>query len=587
MRSLKSLLALVAASALWPGYLCLAAFASRLGPWPRGPATFASAALQGCAAASFLMSIAMRLLAEEGWAERVLGMPRSVSKQLRALTGLIGCAAILFLIPNDLLARGTLIWRERPVPALEIRRLLVMMFEVAAFAGAAAAARPRSSLVQWLWATPERLGALGKRPRITRVVFMIAVVIPLGLDAAGFCDTARRLSLGALQFLSVLIAVAVLRAILLRSIDRDAWRWIRLKRGPALDAEVEEAAAPRDIPARLRTLTNYLMPVVGLLGVAWVWDVDWALFRFVFNQTLWTFDGSIPVTIGDLLRATLFAILSGLAWKHMSTLFAVFVFPRMTDDPGIRYAVVTLCRYAALGLGSLATLSSIHVGMEKIGVVLAALGVGLGFGLQEVVSNFVCGIILLLERPIRVGDVVTVSGTTGKVDRINIRATTIVNGDNQSMIVPNRAFITGDLVNWTLRDKVVRVAIHIKVAHGSDPDRVTELMIAIAQADPDVLATPAPSSQMEEFGDSGLVFGLYAHVPEPGLLGKVRHRLFREIQRQFKEQGIELPTQELVVKPDPDDPRRRPRPPHLGRVHHAAEHAVPRPHQAAEHLDVE
>src|SRR5207253_3418534 len=109
----------------------------------------------------------------------------------------------------------------------------------------------------------------------------------------------------------------------------------------------------------------------------------------------------------------------------------------------------------------LAGLSAIHLGLEKIGMVLAALGVGLGFGLQEIVSNFVCGIILLLERPIRVGDVVTVSGMTGKVDRINIRATTIINGDNQSIIVPNREFITGNLVNWTHKDRILRVAIRV------------------------------------------------------------------------------------------------------------------------------
>src|SRR5207302_4028048 len=141
----------------------------------------------------------------------------------------------------------------------------------------------------------------------------------------------------------------------------------------------------------------------------------------------------------------------------------VFVFPRMPDDPGVRFAAVTLCRYAVLGLGLLCGLSAVHMGLERIGMVLAALGVGLGFGLQEIVSNFVCGIILLLERPIRIGDVVTVASTTGKVDRINIRATTIINGDNQSMIVPNREFITGNLVNWTHKDKILRVTIKVGV----------------------------------------------------------------------------------------------------------------------------
>ena len=196
-------------------------------------------------------------------------------------------------------------------------------------------------------------------------------------------------------------------------------------------------------------------------------------------------------------------------------------------------------------------LSAVHLGLEKIGVVLAALGVGLGFGLQEIVSNFVCGIILLLERPIRVGDIVTVGGMTGKVDRINIRATTIINGDNQSMIIPNRAFITGDLVNWTLKDKVIRVTVRVKVAYGTDPDRVSELLLAIARDDADVLRNPVPSALMEEISDSALVFVLHAHVPEPSLAGRVKHRLFRQIQQRFAEAEIPiaLPTQELIVKP--------------------------------------
>jgi small-conductance mechanosensitive channel len=189
----------------------------------------------------------------------------------------------------------------------------------------------------------------------------------------------------------------------------------------------------------------------------------------------------------------------------------------------------------------LIALGAIHVDLAKIGVVLAALGVGLGFGLQEVVSNFVCGIILLLERPIRIGDVVTVAGTTGKVDRINIRATTIINSDNQSMIVPNREFITGNLVNWTLKDKILRVPIKMTVAYGTDPDRVVDLLLRIARADADVMINPAPSASLEGFGDSSLLFGLYTFVPEPGLSGNVKHRLCAEIQRRFTQEGIVIP----------------------------------------------
>jgi potassium efflux system protein len=216
---------------------------------------------------------------------------------------------------------------------------------------------------------------------------------------------------------------------------------------------------------------------------------------------------------------------------------------------------VTLSRYSVLALSTKAALGAVHLDMARIGVVLAALGVGLGFGLQEIVSNFVCGIILLMERPIRIGDVVTVAGTTGRVDRIHIRATTIVNADNQSMIVPNREFITGNLVNWTHKDKVLRVAIKVSVAYGTDPDRVVALLLSLAHHDADVLLAPAPGAVLEGFGDFALQFALYVYVPEPGLAGPVRHRLCAEIQRRFADAGIliPLPSRELHVQALPQD----------------------------------
>ena len=245
-------------------------------------------------------------------------------------------------------------------------------------------------------------------------------------------------------------------------------------------------------------------------------------------------------------------LLTGFAWRHLGALFALVVYPRMSDDPGVRFALLTLCRYAVLAIGGLAGLSAIHLGVKEIGVVFAALGVGLGFGLQEIVSNFVSGIILLLERPIRVGDVVTVNNMSGKVDRINIRATTIINGDNQSMIIPNRAFITGDLINWTHKDKIVRLLIKLGVSRTADPGRVVDLLLSIVREDPDALQNPVPSALIDGFGESSIDYSLSVHVPEPSLIGRVRHRLCVAIKHRFAEEGIEIacPIRELRVRGD-------------------------------------
>ena len=318
---------------------------------------------------------------------------------------------------------------------------------------------------------------------------------------------------------------------------------------------------------------------MGLLAVAWLWDLDLALVRFLLNQPLWFFDDQSPVTIGDLAEAAAFLLAGALAWRYMSTFFALTLFHRIPDDPGVRFAVVTLCRYAVLALTTIAAMGAIRLDMAKISVVLAALGVGLGFGLQEIISNFVCGIILLLERPIRIGDVVTVVGTTGRVVRIHIRATTIINGDNQSMIVPNREFITGNLVNWTHKDKILRVPIKVGVAFGTEPDKVVDLLLSVARRDPDVLFSPAPSAVLEGFGESALLFALYAFVPDPGLIAPVRHRLCAEIQRRFAEKGIviPLPTRELHVSRMPHDLARDLDPPQPHR-HDPASRTPPEPH---------
>jgi small-conductance mechanosensitive channel len=412
---------------------------------------------------------------------------------------------------------------------------------------------------------------LGRRRRLVTGLILASIAAVIALDVRGYSFTARRLALGGSQTtLAIAVAIAVYRAIA-QAISQNAWRWaspnrswaMALTSAMALRSKVRSrgvAAGPiAEVPAAARDLENdddvpladlaaglgrlgaYAVTALTMLAIAWIWEVDMALLQFLLNKPLWAVDAQTSVTVGDLVIASVVILLGALAWRHMNALFAVTIFPRMPDDPGVRFAVVTLCRYAILGVACLIALGAIHVDLAKIGVVLAALGVGLGFGLQEVVSNFVCGIILLLERPIRIGDVVTVAGTTGKVDRINIRATTIVNSDNQSMIVPNREFITGNLVNWTLKDKILRVPIKMTVAYGTDPDRVVALLLRIARADADVMINPAPSASLEGFGESSLLFGLYTFVPEPGLSGDVKHRLCAEIQRRFTQEGIVIP----------------------------------------------
>ncbi len=560
MVMLHKLLIGVVRSAIWPAYLALAAYAARQAPWPKDLALPTATILAMLALAALVANLVRRLFGPCGWAEDVLEMPPEVSCQVRrALVTLVAIHVVL-LLPAWVITLGLIAPEGRPTPAPAVVRGLILVFEVGVLLVAWRLLRSRSALIGWVTQARVRLGVLARHQRALSITALAGIASVIVLDARGYSFSARRLATGAAGSVVIAAVCWVLYRILIRCVDNQAWRWVKVGQGRSRRADSDAGVMPDDLAARLRHLSAYLACGVGLVLASWVWDVDLALFQFIAKVPLWSSDGvkDVWVTAGDLTKAMVVMALCAMAWRHMSTFFAVVVFPRIPDDPGIRYAVVTLCRYAVLGVGLLWSLSAIHMGLEKIGVGLAALGVGLGFGLQEIVSNFVCGIILLLERPIRVGDTVTVGGQTGRVDRINIRATTMTNGDNQSMIIPNRAFITGDLVNWTLKDKILRVSVSVKVAYGTDPDAVSELLLAIARDDDDVLHNPAPSALMQEISDSSLIFTLYAHVPEPSLGGQVRHRLFRQIQQRFKEAGIRIPVpvHEMLLKPT-DQPQLR------------------------------
>jgi small-conductance mechanosensitive channel len=558
MRTLRTLCNGVVCAAIWPAYLLLAAYAVRQGPWPLGIAEPLSSVLVMLALAALVENIVRWVLARSGWAEEVLGMPGPVTKQLRRASLGIVCALVLFVGPVWLITTNQITNAGHPVQAPATTRLLILAFGLTILAIACRLLRPHSPLLSWLAESPSVACApLARHRRACGAAMILGIAAMIALDAWGYSYSAHRLATGAAGSLALAALAWACYRVVLQVIDEHAWRWVKCNLALASPGDDTDPAMPDDLVCRLQRLTAYLAFGVWVLGAAKCWDVDLDFLRTVGATQLWPMtSGKLPegaeiVSLGDVAEATLLIGLTLSAWRHLATFFAVVIFPRMPDDPGVRFAALTLSRYFVLGFGLICGLSTIHLGLDKIGMVLAALGVGLGFGLQEVVSNFVCGVILLLERPIRVGDIVTVSGMNGKVDRIHIRATTIVNGDNQSIIVPNRAFITGDLINWTLRDKVVRLTIKLTVAYGNDPDLVAETLLSIARDDPDVLRNPAPSALVEEMTSDGLAFVLHAHVPDPSLSGRVKHRLVRGIQRRFEAEHVELPmpTQKLLVDP--------------------------------------
>jgi potassium efflux system protein len=214
---------------------------------------------------------------------------------------------------------------------------------------------------------------------------------------------------------------------------------------------------------------------------------------------------------------------------------------RLPLDAGSRFAATTLSRYIITVIGLVIAFDLIGIGWAKVQWLIAAMTVGLGFGLQEIFANFVSGIIILFERPIRVGDVVTVDDVNGIVTRIHIRATTITDWDRKELIVPNKEFITGRVINWTLSDRITRLLIKVGVAYGSDTDLVQKLLLEATKSLPSILSDPAPSAIFTGFGDSSLDFEVRAYIPNVDYQLTLRHDLFTAINKKLQTAGIEIP----------------------------------------------
>jgi potassium efflux system protein len=519
MNTLQRLLISSLRASLWPAYMALLSIVARIGPWPRGigrPAGFIFAVL---AMAMFATSLLRSLFRTEGWICRAFDVPGPVLGQLRRAKYALTAVAIALLIPEELLARGLITSSGRPIVATTICHLLIIAFEVMVFIGVARLLRQRGPVGEWLTTSPDQLGWVGRHRRGVRLFLLAVLGSMIGLETQGYGFTARRFALAGIQSIVILGFAWVAHRLAVTLIAKYSWRWIRRGASSASGTRADALDQAAELPGRVRRLVDWGVPLLaGLLGI-WIWDVDLALFNYLGSQPLWTFVPEVKNQAGDVIPAVAITV------ANVVTSIVIFVLTAGT------------WRY----LSMLAALSCLHLGLDKIGVVLAALGVGLGFGLQEIVSNFVSGIILLLERPIRVGDIVTVAAMTGKIDRINIRATTVINAENQCLIIPNREFITGNLINWTHKDKIIRFSIRVNVALGTDPDQVSELLLAIAKADSDVLGNPIPSAYLDAFGASHLDFILHVYVPDPSYPGKVRHRLCTQIQKRFAEAGIVIP----------------------------------------------
>lgn len=306
--------------------------------------------------------------------------------------------------------------------------------------------------------------------------------------------------------------------------------------------------------------------VILLLGLLSLVLRDFLPALDVFDKlVLWsnissTSDGDIlsSVTLKNLLFAALILGLSIFAAANLPGLLELLVLRHMTLAPGTGYAITTLIKYSLVVVGIVACVGELGLQWAKLQWLVAALSVGLGFGLQEIVANFVSGLIILFEKPMRIGDTVTIGGVSGTVTRIHIRGTTIVDWDRKEVIIPNKTFITDQLINWSLTDPTTRVVILVGVAYGSDTERARALMIEAARETNRVLEDPAPEAFFIGFGASTLDLELRLFVSAMSDRMLVTHNVNTAIDRKFREAGLEIAFPQLDVHLHSSEPPSEP-----------------------------
>lgn len=248
-----------------------------------------------------------------------------------------------------------------------------------------------------------------------------------------------------------------------------------------------------------------------------------------------------PITVVTLLGASLVVVVAFWISKRLQATIRRRVLVRLRLDPGLEFSILRFVHFAILTLSLLFALQMLHVDLTGFAVVAGILSVGIGFGLQNLASNFISGLILLIERPITVGDHVSAGDVDGIVRAINMRSTEIVTDDNISIIVPNSEFISGRVVNWSHGDPKMRLRLAVGVAYASDVEHVRGVLLDVARRCPDVLADPPPGVEFVRFGQSSLNLELLVWIADPRHRGSVTSALHFAIRAAFLEDKIEIP----------------------------------------------
>ena len=456
-----------------------------------------------------------RLLVEEGVATVHFHWPAAYATRLRQLLKWFGMVLVPVLLVATIAREAEVSLMERPL-ALSLLLVGLMVMSV---------------LLTRLILAHVRLFGI-KFFRLLLGMAMAALPVFLaGLIVSGYEYTAlslvnRFVITLYLLGLWILTEAAVLRGLAVAA-RRLAWRRAQLAQASRVQ---ESAGGDQEVvhepPLDMKQINQQslrLSKLFLLIGLAVLLYLVWSdllnVLTYLEQVTIWgeadaDGDGLVGggLLVVDLFMALLIVVLALVLARNLPGLLEVTVLSRLDLKPGGAYAITSLLSYSILAIGLVMGLSSLGVSWAKLQWLVAALGVGLGFGLQEIFANFVSGLIIFFERPIRIGDTITLGNLTGKVSKIRIRATTVTDLDRKEVIVPNKSFVTDQLINWSLSDTVTRVVLNYGVAYGSDQRLVHRLLRLIADENSRVLADPEPQVFFMSYGESSLNFELRIFV---------------------------------------------------------------------------
>ncbi|WP_118785838.1 mechanosensitive channel MscK [Haemophilus haemolyticus] len=318
--------------------------------------------------------------------------------------------------------------------------------------------------------------------------------------------------------------------------------------------EKEEGLALNEVRSQLLRFAD-LFIWTALIGIFYyVWSDLVTVASYLREVTLWqqtttTEAGTVTesITLFNLLVALVIVGITYVLVRNISGILEVLIFSRVNLSQGTPYTITTLLTYIFIAIGGAWAFATLGMSWSKLQWLFAALSVGLGFGMQEIFANFVSGIILLFERPIRVGDTVTINGVSGTVAKIRIRAITLIDFDRKEVIVPNKSFVTGQVINWALSNTMTRLVINVGVAYGSNLELVKKLLLQAANEQTTVLKDPEPRAYFLSFGASTLDHELRVYVAQLAERTNTIDSLNRRINELFAENNIDIAFNQLDV----------------------------------------